>query len=332
MSLYFFIKKIYNEIKINAGIISIIFISIIEIIFCNYLFNNFFSHEVDKTINNIENKKGGHPVLVLGDSVGKGIFDGWQGGGKVANLACNHATETTGQYFFLKRYLVKNNTPGAVVICDRTPLLGNLDQITTENYIQRVFTQWSEIYQILIIKLDVIYTLKMIAYKIIPSYKYRLHLQKKIISFTNSDIYSGISSGGGSSGDKFSILYFLSNISNKFKNENISEYFFKKIIKDLKKLDVPVYYLPPPVSMDDREAVCTINNAFKKINEIREKTNNVFVVSDLYQELPKEYFSDGVHLNLNGIEIYRDNANTRMNQIVNNAIVHQRQLNLVQRK
>jgi hypothetical protein len=113
--------------------------------------------------------------------------------GKIANLACNQATETAGQYFFLKRYLKKNRMPRAVISCDRTPLDGNLRQNLTENYIQRCFTHWSEIIELALIKRDPEFTVKMIAYKMLSTYTYRLHLQKIILGTTNSNIYSGIS-------------------------------------------------------------------------------------------------------------------------------------------
>lgn len=297
---------IFTQLRSNALWLTLAGIVTIELLAHPYLFNNFFSHEVDKLLHTLETKKFDAPIITIGDSVGHGIFSGWGfARGNIANLACNQATETAGQYFFLKRYLEKNRMPRAVISCDRTPLDGNLRQNLTENYIQRCFTHWSEIIELALIKRDPEFTVKMIAYKMLSTYTYRLHLQKIILGTTNSNIYSGISIGKSASAPPKGIFALLNDTLEHSREESISAVFYKKISRMLASDNVPFYYIPPPSRLDNGDTDRLIQSSTTRLQKLMHNFPNIHVLSKEYRRLPNEYFGDDVHLNETGLAAYR---------------------------
>jgi hypothetical protein len=317
-------QKAACVLRTNAFIMAVALIVAIELFLHPYLTKKYFSHEVDQTIQYLQSPNRNQAIVIIGDSVGHGVFEGWTfNSGSVANLACNQATETAGQYFFLKRFLNKNKAPGAVISCDRTPFSGNLEQNLTENYVQRVFTDWSEIVDLMIVILDPVFTVKMIAYKFFSAFKYRLHLQKLIAGFTNSDIYSGIVSTGSSTDQDYGLMRILSKVKERLRSESISSQYFKKILNDLKILDIPLYFLPPPSSIDNGDTHKLIQKSIKVMDIMKDNLNNVHILKDQYQRLPKEYFSDAVHLNQDGLDVYRSPLKTVMEKMISDSLHRQ---------
>jgi hypothetical protein len=301
--------------------LTLVFIVAIELFLHPYLTKKYFSHEVDQTLQYLERPNRNQPIVIIGDSVGYGIFGGWSfSNGSVANLACNQATETAGQYFFLKRFLNKNKAPGAVISCDRTPLSGNLEQNLTENYVQRVFTDWSEICDLMFVKLDPVFTVKMIAYKFFSAFKYRLHLQKLIAGFTNSDIYSGVTGSSNSTDQDYGLISVLSKFKERLRTESISSQYFKKILNELEKIDIPLYFLPPPSSVANGDTHKLIHDSIGSMDILKGNSINVHILKDQYKRLPKEYFSDQVHLNQEGLDVYRSPLKTVMEKIISESI------------
>ena len=297
---------IFAQLRSNAFWLTLAGIVTIELLAHPYLFNNFFSHEVDELLHTLKTQKFDAPVVTIGDSVGHGIFTHWGfARGRIANLACNQATETAGQYFFLKRYLEKNRMPRAVISSDRTPLDGNLRQNLTENYIQRCFTHWSEIIELTLIKRDPEFTVKMIAYKMLSTYTYRLHLQKIILGTTNSNIYSGISIGGSTSAQPKGLFTVLHKSLENLRKESISSVFFKKISDMLARENVSLCYVPPPSRLDNGDVDRLIQSSTNRLEELTHITPNLQVLSKEYRRLPNEYFGDDVHLNATGLAAYR---------------------------
>ena len=320
-------KNTLKECLANAGIISILIIIGIEIFFSSGLGNRYSSHEVDATLRYLEKGGRNQPVVILGDSVGQGIFSGWKlKNGGVAPLACNQATETAGQYFILKRFLSKNFSPGAVISSDRTPLRGNLKQKYTENYVQRCFTKWYEIYDLLLAKKDPVFTTKMIAYKLFSSYKYRLHLQKELVGFTNGEIYTGFTRAKNSEKLNQGVVEILSDFLDRLQQESISQYFFKKMLSDLELQNIPLFYLPPPTQINKKDNYKLVSDSQNDLKQLQSGFSNLIVLSDVNQQLPKKYFSDGVHLNNNGLNLYREKIENVVQDIITDAVDHQKKL------
>lgn len=320
-------RFVTSACKGNGALSALAMIIVIELLLYPYLTHNFISHEVDWTLRQLEKKNNNQPVVILGDSVGHGIFDGWKfHNGNVASLACNQATETAGQYFFLKRFLENNSAPGVVVSCDRTPLSGNLNQNLTENYIQRCFTRWSEIVELLTVKMDPVFTVKMLAYKFFATFKYRLHLQKKIVGFTNSDIYSGVTQQTASSSSDYGLIKVISGFIESFRQESISHYFFQKMIRELDTMNVPILYLPPPSRLDKEDVHRLIQSSENRMEELSKKHSNLSIISDQYHRLPEKYFGDDVHLNQEGLDAYRPLLQQTMEGILSDAVHRQQDM------
>lgn len=317
---------IFTQLRSNALWLTLAGIATIEMLAHPYLFNNFFSHEVDKLLHTLKTQKFDAPVVTIGDSVGHGIFSGWEfAQGKIANLACNQATETAGQYFFLKRYLEKNRMPRAVISCDRTPLDGNLRQNLTENYIQRCFTHWAEIIELALIKRDPEFTVKMIAYKMLSTYTYRLHLQKVILGTTNRDIYSGISIGGSALAPSRGIFTVLNDALERSRKESISAIFHKKMSRMLASDNVPLYYVPPPSRLDNGDTDRLIQSSTTRLQKLTDNLPKLHVLSKEYRRLPNEYFGDDVHLNATGLTAYRPLLQTPFKELITESLSSHRQ-------
>lgn len=315
------ISKVFRTLFCNGGVWAVVVILSIELLAEPLLSTKYVSHEVDWTIRALKVQRQNQNVVVIGDSVGHGIFGGWESPeGRVANLACNQATETAGQFFFLRRFVENNTIPGAVISCDRTPFSGNLQQDLTENYVQRVFTNWNEIFDLFVVKKDPVFTLKMIAYKFFASYKYRLHLQKELVGFTNTPIYTGVANTGTHSSSTKSIVTILSRKFDYLRPESISAYFLQRMIRYTEHLNIPIYYIPPPPLDSSKEAQDLISFSLQQFKTVEGQHESVHVLSDLeVQYQGSYYYSDGVHLNDQGLNIYRRFIEPKVDQILTTA-------------
>ena len=307
--------------RTNAAIPALAVIMVIELSLQPLLVKTFFSHEVDQTLFYLDQPGKNQPVVAIGDSVGHGIFNGWKMA--IAPLACNQATEMTGQYFFLKRFMAANKPPGAVINCELSPLQGNLQQRLTENYVQRCFNRWNEIYQLLLVKKNPVFTAKMVAYKLLATYTYRLHLQKVLTGFSNSGIYTGLAANKPPARSRHGVVWLLKKANLRMRRETISLYFFKKILTELEKIQVPLYYLPPPVRMDNSDAAQAVDNTLAQLAELKKQFSNLQILTDCQQQLPKKYFHDSVHLNPDGLEMFRQDQDRAIEGIIARAWVRQ---------
>jgi len=167
----------------NAGFWTCFIVVCSESLLQQPLKKRLFNHQVDQLALKIATQAFDAPVLVLGDSVAENVFRNAVGQDhRFAVFASNQAIEMTGQYFFLQRYLEKNPAPGIVVLMAGEPLKGDLEQYLTENYVQRVFTRWREIRWMAQQTLDPVFTLKSLAYKFSPSFRYRSSLSTPLLS------------------------------------------------------------------------------------------------------------------------------------------------------
>ncbi|KAB2889357.1 MAG: hypothetical protein F9K32_13050 [Desulfobulbaceae bacterium] len=324
MALY--LKQFSRHFVTTAAAVAVIAVVAIELLAGPWV-KSFESHEVDATLHVLEKKELNKDVVVLGDSVGRGIFSGWRSGkGTVAMLACNQATETTGQYFFLKRYLEHNGMPGAVIICDRTPGKGDLNQALTENYVQRCFTRWREILGLFRVKLDPVFTAKMVAYKLLATFKNRLHLQRTLVGFTNSDIYSGVVPASGTTPGGYGIFDVIEDEMRAARTESVSWRYLRQMLEELDGLNIPVYYLPPVTTQKIDDSHQLVQHSLAMFRDFERQFGGLHVLTDAYVRLPKSHFSDEVHLNELGLAAYRPLVQSRLDEIVQEA-VDRRELN-----
>ena len=217
----------------------------IEIVLSRELPGRFFSHEVDRKLYDIDHTADDADILFIGDSVGAALVESaskkMQGIGVWGHLTTNQVIEMAGNYYLVKRYLRAHKSPVAVIFVGGVPESVSLDQISNENFIQRCFLRWEEIAELTYYK-GLRFGCVMLVHKLLPSYRYRYHLQKKIAGFTNASIYDGLmrekaaDRGARGPGGGFRL------------DGSLYEVYFKKLLGLLSKEDIDFYYILPPVS------------------------------------------------------------------------------------
>lgn len=148
-----------------------------------------FDIEVDGVLYDIERRRYDSDVVVLSDSLGRQMknYDTTKYPEKeITFLSTTAAIEIVGQYYLTKRYLKRNKKPKSIIFYGR-PFMGfDLNQIYTEHYVQRCFTNNDEIEELILYK-GLKFGLPMLAYKLLPSFRYRVYLQERSIGIINTD-------------------------------------------------------------------------------------------------------------------------------------------------
>ncbi|MCI5130256.1 MAG: hypothetical protein D3904_01750 [Candidatus Electrothrix sp. EH2] len=260
----------------------------------------FFSHEVDQRIQQLKTTQYNVEYVLIGDSVGLQLFSQYYPDPRFAVLATNQAIEMTGQYFFIRRFLEKNPPPKAVIFTGLPFISQNLNQAVTENFVLRVFTNWSEIYEVFRAKYDVTMAAKTIAYKTLFSYKHKLQLQKKILGFTNANMYSGVDTKN--SAFKYD-MYSLLKIYRKMKQRrtNSALFHFEKLLSLLREKGIDFYCLPAPIQKKNKYAQRKYNKMFSDVFPEIEREYSNFFWGKYYKKYPANLFRDLVHFNEEGL-------------------------------
>lgn len=259
-------------------------------------------HEVDTLLYQLERQRIHADYMLLGDSVGRQLFQHTPDlqNEKYAMLATNQAVTMTGQYFIAKRYLQQNKRPRAVILLTSSHF-GDLDRELTDNYIQRTFTHFSEIIEIFTLKKDPVFTAKMLAYRWLPSFKYRLSLQKRWAGYTNAETFTGIPYDNGDSGAaRYSLLRILKPYVEK---ENIPRHHFESLLAILDISRIPMFYLIPAINERNMASFRESNDLLGRIFPELKKTRPLFHFDDDARLLRAEYFGDGTHFNEAGLKI-----------------------------
>lgn len=298
-------SSIFNfRIFKNAGFWSLILILGIETYRQKPLAAKYQSHEVDKLVHSLDTKSFSAPVLFLGDSVAGNVFHHFVGQPtKFHVFASNQAVEATGQFFILRRYLEKNPDPGLLVYMAGLPFYGDLDQIFTENFIQRIFLDWREIGWMSAHKLNPAFTLKCLAYKFLPSFRFRLQLQDEILGESQSDIYSGTSNSSNSisSSEYYAFTRLLADVWQKVRGKTASERSWQRILELTGERHIPLYFLPTP-TLPVKEGIRQTRNTLKNVHQTSKDWPHVRILNEYAMTLPADFFSDGTHLNSKGLE------------------------------
>ena len=303
----------------NAGFWAFILIALLENFRQKPLTEKFANHEVDRMVHALKTHSIDAPVLFLGDSVAGNVFKIFKGRpDRFAVFASNHAIETTGQWFVLRRYLNTHPTPGVIAYMSSTPIEGDLDQRLTENFVQRVFLQWNEILWMGCHKLDPAFTLKSVCYKFSPSFRFRLHLQEQLIGKTHSHIYSGLPKNGyGQTADSAntSLTRMIHDIWERYRNQSASERSWKNIVTLLSEYDIPLHVYPAPTSPkpEKRDYVLTFMADARRLSQ---NNPQVILNEEHYIILPKDHFQDGTHLSKKGYAAIRPFQETLLKNLL----------------
>ncbi|HMP77170.1 MAG TPA: hypothetical protein PKE12_12815 [Kiritimatiellia bacterium] len=154
----------------------------IEFALSRTLPDHYFRHEVDELLREVDTRRFTARNLSLGNSVGRQLDRGIDKlePGFLEPMSSNGSLETTGQYLILRRYLERNPQPRNLILWMDNPFAGSLHLIYTENYIQRCFLRWREIGLLAWWKGSPTFAANMVAYKLLPSYRYRMELQEEL--------------------------------------------------------------------------------------------------------------------------------------------------------
>ena len=93
--------------------------------------------------------------------------------GGLLDLATTGELETTGQYYLVQRYLDRHPAPRQVVLVSLSPTTGDLEQVFTENTVQRAFLSGREMAELAWHKRSLSFGLTMLKYRLLPSHRHR---------------------------------------------------------------------------------------------------------------------------------------------------------------
>ena len=276
----------------SAVLWALIVILISEAVLARTLPQRYFSHEVDQILYDLEHKKYNAEFLLLGDSVGGQIWraaikdDGRQH--MFAVLPSNAAIEMTGQYYLVQRYLKRNKKPKAVIFLGRNFLSRDLNQVYTENFVQRCFLNFREIAEITSHK-GVEFGLVMLVYKCLPSYRYRLHLQKRLAGFANSNVGTGL-------------LPTQDPVIPKIPagTRTASKIYLIKLLALCDRLDIHFYLIeaPMPESTAGRSwDVPSFGDMRSSWDDLEKRYGRLHLVKDMSVFQENDFAADRIHLN-----------------------------------
>ena len=228
------------------GGLLVVLIIVTEITMSRVLPGRFFSHEVDRALHNIDDTASEAELVFIGDSVGRQLVRGaWragQGGArKWKDLVTNQVIEAAGNYYMLKRYLRRHKKPAAVIYVAGAPDDVDLEGDSNENFIQRCFLRADEMAELTYYK-GFRFGFVMLVHKLFPSYRYRYHLQKKLLGFSNASIYDGIRRESDETAVGLDAKESLQI------EDTLYGIYFKKMLDLLSEESVDFYYIFPPVS------------------------------------------------------------------------------------
>jgi hypothetical protein len=265
-----------------------------------------FTHEVDRLVYDVSHERFDADVVVLGDSVANGLFRHIElPPGRAAVLTGNQAIETAGQYFLLRRYLENNVTPRAVVYGAIDPRSGDLNQPLTENYVQRCFTRWREIGACAWGTRDLAFGARMMAYKLLASFRYRTVLQRRLTGMDDTDLrrWKRTAPAAEAPGEPRGLCAVVQSWARHRRGERLSPRYLRLMIEELERRGVDPIYLPVPTSPANEDHC---RRLFERLAVLEDEHPRFRVAREAYRTYPPEFFCDGWHLNERGRDAHRD--------------------------
>ena len=293
-----------------AFILAIFGVFLIEYFSHGYLHKTFFNHEVDAALHRVDTNTFDADYLLIGDSVGRQLLQQFNGDKRYAVLATNQAIETTGQFFFVRRYIENNRKPQAVVFVALPFFYRNLNQNFTENFVLRTFNRTDEILDVFTVTYDPANLAKMFSYKFLPTFKFRLRIQESLVGFTNSDIYSGVDmSKPKQSQSPTSLTSAIHNslIRKTLPPEKSSYVHFQNMLAYLDEKDIPFWYIPAPQKKSNTPKGTPQYRQHHRMMKsqlppLKQRFDNFNYSSDLVEH-DRKLFMDPAHYNHKGLPV-----------------------------
>ena len=137
-----------------------------------------FANPTEEALALVEARQFQSQTLLIGDSVAAQLS---QDSGLYLSLATDGSLETTGQHLLVRRYLARNPGLKHVVLISSSPLMGDLDQVFTENSVQRCFLGWREMAALSWMKRDLSFGLTMLKYRLLPTNRHRHSIREALL-------------------------------------------------------------------------------------------------------------------------------------------------------
>lgn len=293
-----------SEAVRNAAFWTVLLIAGIEFFGGRKLADEVDVHQVDRLCERIERDRFNAPVVVLGDSVAEGAFREREVDmTRFAILPSNQAIEATGQLFVLRRYLRHNRAPERLLLMALDPTRGKLGQRYTENYVQRVFTRWDEIAYMARWKRDPAFVLKCVSYKLIPSFRYRLHLQKSLFGFRHADIYSGFAKreSARQAGQSKPVTAALAALIAHRRGPHIAPHSLVHLLATARQAGTEVVFASPPMLA---RRLSFHSNVIERVGQAMRTAGHGTIWREYTRAYPEELFYDGAHLSADGLRAY----------------------------
>ncbi len=189
----------------------------------------------------LDREKFDAPYLVIGDSVlPSATAEQALSSRYFATFDLNQAVEMAGEYFMVRRYLLRNQSPKAVVYVGLNPFGKSLDRPWIETYVKRVFLRFSEILDLFLTKRDLRFSTQMMIYKLFPSFRFRDSVQSALGYRNPMESSAPVSAKGG--GDH-SILSQLKKLLARDPEPDLSKVYFERMLSYLENRGIDFYFL-----------------------------------------------------------------------------------------
>ncbi len=280
---------------------TVVAIACIEFVLSRTLPGHYFRHEVDELLHEVRTKTFSAPNVSVGNSVGRQLDRGINRiePGFLTPLASNGSLESTGQYLLFRRYLDRNPMPKNLIVWLDNPFAGNLHLIYTENYIQRCFLMWREIALICWWKGSPTFAANMLAYKFLPSYRYRMEIQAELPFLDTKRVHLDIQNTAFMTTGLFKPeSWFVKWWQRRLHGDRSLSYVaFERLLKLCQEHNVGVYYIPTPLRESDAQARGPRQGRTKVIAQLEELQARYPVLHFLPEarEYPEDWFPDKAH-------------------------------------
>lgn len=261
------------------------------------------SHEVDQLLYDLDHAAiPARNTVFLGDSVGRqvGVVLAKEHPDRLVSLASNAAIETPGQYYMYLRYLEHHPAPDRIILMMGHPLSGQARGPFTENYIQRGLLRWREIAELARVRRSLPFTLVMVGYKLSPTFRYRLGIQKKIPYLKTPNPYFGSFDLGKQDSEpaerkQYGLLEILGNGLKRQKDEPaIGEIYFRRLAKRIEQQGIEWTYVLPPIP-ESSQADKGVAAQMQKIQHLAAEFPHLRVETNIVT-FPSDWSRDGTHL------------------------------------
>lgn len=264
-------------------------------------------HKAEELLNQIDNSLFQADYILLGDSVGNQVGDPYaETDPSTVSFTTNQAIETPGNYFIIKRYLEKNRAPKAVVWVGLDTFGGTLSGPYTETYVQRTFLRWNEIAQLARDKSDFLFSLKMILYKLLPTYRFNLEIQKEFFGVSESEnvaiASSNINADSQSSQDRLQFGEVDANIiageHGREVQPGISTLYFERMLDLLQSHSVDFFFIPAASS-----PVANYTPPISYLKSLQSTFQNLHVLTNHRLRIEDSWFrQDHIHYTGHGVD------------------------------